>query len=314
MSKWRNFCFTLFGRRKDEGPLPLLLVDVPSYVSFVVYQLERCPDTDKLHFQGYLECVGQQTFVRIKKDWPALKTAHFEPRRGSQAQAIEYCEKEDTQVAPSVRFGEPKSQGSRSDLSEIKEKIDLKRSLSSVCQDHFSSFCRYSKFFKSYKREITLPRDFKTKVLLFVGPSGLGKTRSATLLCSYLGSSCYKLPQPKGSGTYWDDYDGQDTVFIDEMDGNFFTPTFFNTLCDRYECVVPVHGGAGHQFVSKYIVVCSNYLPKFWWRKRNVNQVRQTCRRIDATIRMLAPIAPALPKFFMFNGVSTSVQMVLEHP
>lgn len=309
MGKWRNFCFTLFGVG-GAAPPPLVLDDVPSWVTFVVYQTEKCETTGRIHFQGYLECQGQQTFVRIKKEWPALLAAHFEPRRGSQAQAIEYCEKLDTQVSAPVRIGEPKSQGSRGDLLLIKEKIDLKRPLQEVCQDHFGTFARYSRFFKQYKREITIARSFKTFVVLFVGPSGTGKTRSATRLCHYLGS-VYKLPQPKGSGTYWDDYDGHDCVFIDEMDGNYFTPTFFNTLCDRYECVVPVHGGAGHQFVSKYIIICSNYLPKFWWRKRNSNQRLQTLRRIDLTIPMFNRCPPA-PKFFMLNGISTSIQYI--HP
>lgn len=92
------------------------------------------------------------------------------------------------------------------------------------------------------------------------------------------------MPQPKGSGLYWDDYDSQTCVFIDEMDGNYMTPTFFNTLCDRYECVVPVHGGAGHQMVAKYIVICSNYHPKFWWKKRKPDQIFQTVRRVDVLI------------------------------
>lgn len=148
--------------------------------------------------------------------------------------------------------------------------------------EHFASFIRYGKAFKEYKRQITRPRTTKTTVILIIGPSGTGKSRFGHLLASYLGS-VYKVPQPKGSGLYWDDYDGQDVTLIDEFDGSYMRPTFFNTLCDRYECVVPAHGGAGHQFVSKYLIIISNYHPRYWWKKRSLDQQIQTYRRIETT-------------------------------
>jgi len=170
----------------------------------------------------------------------------------------------------------------------VKKDIDDGVNFSTIANNHFSSYIRYGRGFKEYKRLRQAPRSEKTIVCCIYGPSGVGKSRFATQFAKVLGP-CYKVPQPKGSGLYWDDYDGQPVVFLDEMDGNFMTPTFFNTLCDRYECVVPVHGGAGHQMVARYIIICSNYHPRYWWRKRSASQLTQTLRRIE----MLIPFIPS---------------------
>lgn len=194
----------------------------------------------------------------------------------------------------------------------LKDDLDKGVSLKRLHEEHFSVMLRYGKAVKEYRRATIPPRSTKTVVILLVGPSGVGKSRFATSLCSFLGPT-YKLPQPKGSGTYWDDYDGQPVTFIDEFDGNFMRPTVFNDLCDRYEHVVPVHGSAGHQFVSRYLVICSNYLPKYWWKKRSPGQLRQTTRRIDVFIPLLTPSKPLTAPSFRFNGVPASFSDFFSH-
>jgi len=144
---------------------------------------------------------------------------------------------------------------------------------------------RLGKSIREYKRQQTRPRNFKSIVVLFVGPAGTGKSTLAKMLASYLGS-VYKAPQPKNSGAYYDDYDGQDVLFLDEFDGNRMKPADFNELCDRHEVVLPVHGGAGHQMISRFIFICSNYAPRFWWKNRKPSQVKQTTRRIDYVFKM----------------------------
>jgi hypothetical protein len=170
---------------------------------------------------------------------------------------------------------------------EVKEKIDSGVCLKVIADEHFTSYIRNFKAFREYKRIRTEPRSKKSIVVLIYGPSGVGKSRFATQLSRCLGS-VYKVPFPKGSGLYWDDYGGEDVAFVDEMAGHFMSPTFFNTLCDWYECLVPAHGGAGHQFTSQYIVICSNYHPKYWWKNRKAHEVVQTTRRIDVMIPFIA--------------------------
>jgi hypothetical protein len=277
--KARNVFFTI--NFADAEVTDLLTEEFPEWVKYMVWQLE-CGEEGVMHYQGYMECQGQKYFHQIK-EIPGFERSHLEVRRGNQAEAVNYCMKEDTRVDGPWEYGtksEVGGKGHRSDLLEIQGKLMQGISLKRLADEHFSSCIRYGRAFKDYKRTHTAPRDFKSIVILIVGPSGKQKSTLARLIGKALGS-VYQAPMPKGSGMYYDDYDGEDVFFLDEFDGNRMRPTEFNMLCDEGQHILPVHGGAGHQFVSKFILICSNYLPSEWWKKRNAGQVRQTTRRID---------------------------------
>lgn len=174
----------------------------------------------------------------------------------------------------------------------VKEKVDAGAPLKDVTDAHFGTMMRMGKAIANYKRQNTMPRDYKSIVVLFCGPAGTGKSTLAKKLAMYLGS-LYKAPQPKNSGAYYDDYDGETVMLLDEFDGHRMKPTDFNELCDRHEVVLPTHGSAGHQMVSKYIFICSNYAPRFWWKNRKPHQLAQTLRRIDYVFKMFKPWTPA---------------------
>jgi len=222
-------------------------------------------------------------------------------------------------------FGEPKHQGQRADLITIQREIREGVSNKRIADEFFPEWVRFGKSFKEYKRLSTRQRDFKTITILICGPSGLGKSRFGHLLSRYLAqegrcdelkfpelrydkdinpvvrgislsddsSMPYVLPE-KHTGFWADDYDSESVFFIDEFGGHRCTPTFFNGLADRYPFVVPVHGSAGHQMVARYLVICTNYAPKYWWKNRNADQLRQTTRRIDVLIKMI-PTRAARP-------------------
>jgi len=166
-------------------------------------------------------------------------------------------------------------------MAMLKEGASLKRLL----EEYPGMVIRYSRGLTMVKRLYTQPRDFKSLVILFIGPPGKGKTQVMDLLAPLMGT-VYRAPAAKGSGCYFDDYDGQDVFIMDEFDGASMKPTFFNVLCDKYECVLPVHGGAGHQMRSRYIFIGSNYMPSQWWKGRNATQHMQTTRRIDIVFKM----------------------------
>lgn len=286
--KARNYVFTINFAQRDDGTFPELprLLDPELWkgkVRYLVYQMEY---RTTLHFQGYLECMGQQTMTALHK-LAGLERAHFEVRRGSQQEAVAYCKKisDDTFMEGPWEWGEAAQQGKRSDLLEIKDKIDKGQLMVSIAQENFASFIRHGKAFKEYKRITSKARAFKSRVFLFIGPPGKGKSTLMKLIARAVGSY-YVQPRPKGSGLYSDDYDGQDVYILDEFDGDMMRPTSFNTLCDEHECVLPVHGGAGHQMVSKFIFIGTNYLPKQWWKKRNPTQLLQTTRRIDVVFKV----------------------------
>jgi len=128
--------------------------------------------------------------------------------------------------------------------------------LAQIAEDHFSAFIRYEKGFRSYQRLKSAKRDWAMELIVIVGPSGTGKSRWAR--------TQYPDAFWKMKGPWWDGYDGEETVVIDEMYGHCFPFTFLLQLTDRYPFVVECKGGSIN-FISKRIVMTSNQHPRDWY-------------------------------------------------
>lgn len=221
------------------------------------------------HLQGYFELPNERTLSGLKKD-PMFTRAHLEPALGSSIDNIVYCSKQGdfvTRGTPSAQ-----GQGKRTDLVGMKRAIDDGCDEDFLWDNYFSNMLRYRRGTMVYKSRKTTPRDWEPKVLLFVGPTGTGKSMTAFSLArsGYFGSY-YVVPMTKGSGLYFDGYEGQDCVIIDEMDGSRCRPTFLNSLCDRYPFSVPVHCSPNVPFLARYIIIISNFMPKDWWKTTDVS-------------------------------------------
>lgn len=115
MSRARNYVFTInFGPLEDgsnyiEEPQLLDFSLFPSWISYCTYQLELS-ESGTEHFQGYLECVGTKSMIQLHAV-PGFERAAMAVRRGTQAQADAYANKEDTRVDGPWTHGEKKEQG-----------------------------------------------------------------------------------------------------------------------------------------------------------------------------------------------------------
>ncbi len=190
-------------------------------------------------------------------------------RRGSHTQAKVYCLKDDTRdPSPGCGpwtygsdVGVPETAGARSDLAGVKRKLDDGAKLVVIADEHFSDYIRYHKAFKEYKRIKADKRNWQMEVIVLFGTTGTGKTR---WVHDVYGEDLYSVPYAKSSGTYWDDYDGQTSVLVDEMYGKRFSHGFLLMLLDRYAFTVPVHGSSVN-FSSRRIIFTSNKHPSLWY-------------------------------------------------
>ena len=66
---------------------------------YFVAQKEKAPDTGRLHWQGYVE-VKEKCRIKKMKEVLGCPSAHLEPRRGSQEEAIAYCTKVESRAEP----------------------------------------------------------------------------------------------------------------------------------------------------------------------------------------------------------------------
>lgn len=124
MSRARYWCFTLNNPTEEEtsslNELGSRITEDPdSYEITYLLFAEETGATGTRHYQGYLE-LSRRLRLNQVKGLPGLSRAHFERRRGTAQQAIDYCLKDNPDL---VGFGSPSSssQGTRTDLESLKE-------------------------------------------------------------------------------------------------------------------------------------------------------------------------------------------------
>jgi len=300
----RNVCFTINGDAARELRLLDMEHETWQHVKYCVYQREMGSHE---HFQGYMELTTAKTYDQIHQ-MEGMESAALFARRGPAVKAAHYCKKpvlgctcdhcdeeraDPTKLEGPWEFGIMSAQGQRADLLAIKLDIDRRVSMKRIAEnpETFPTWVKHHRALEIYEHMVAPARTQKPTVFLVIGPSGTGKSRTSWNIARRLGT-VYKVP-PKSSGFWCDGYRYEDVFFIDEMSGSKMTPEFFNELCDWEQMDVPVHGAQGRQFNSKYIFICTNYHPKYWWKKRSADQLKQTMRRIDVIWKMFPPRAPA---------------------
>lgn len=151
----RNYVFTLFFEDNEDFCADELAVHEAHQLSlhfqnplfkFVIVNVERCPSTQRIHWQGYVELSDVSRYTAIKKAAPILDSAHFERRMGTAQEAIDYCSKADTRVegcdAP-FTYGKHEGQGHRSDLDSISELVKSGKSVRDIAEIAPGTFIRY---------------------------------------------------------------------------------------------------------------------------------------------------------------------------
>jgi RNA helicase len=151
--------------------------------------------------------------------------------------------------------GDPNFKGKRNDIHVCADMIVKGCSLSDVAIEHPVAFARYHKGFTALK-SIQIPkRTWKTKVLWYYGPTGTGKSYAANEEAG--GEAYYKM----GCNKWWDGYEGQEHVVIDDFRRDCCTFSELLRLCDQYPHRVEFKGGSC-QFVAKCLWITANKPPK----------------------------------------------------
>ncbi len=274
-------------------------------VEYMVYQLEQgIADTE--HFQGYVVFFKQVRFNVVKNLIGG--NPHIEQREGTHEQAKAYCMKPQTRVSPPKEFGDDTNvaskAGSRMDLKRARAALDSGMKMKQFSEEYFPVYIKYERNISKYQYLHRTPRKWEMEIITLIGPTGSGKTRY--VYDRYPEDEIYSLPPPKGSGTYWDGYDGEETVLIDEVYGNRFSHGALLMLLDRYPLQVPVHGGAV-EFVSKRIVMTSNAHPRDWYSSDKFTYedgpLHRRLTQNGSHIVELFPVIPQLNPATTFDGI-----------
>lgn len=257
----RTWLFTINNPTSNEIPKTW------SQVKYCIWQLEK-GDEGTPHLQGYVSFTVALRLNALKK---IDSKAHWEARKGTVQQAIAYCSKEETRVAGPWEIGKIE-QGKRNDLAPLQDDLDGNRSMKFISKEHFHPYLKYHRGIQNYRRLHQPVRTEKTFVGVIVGETGVGKSR---LMAQRFPDAFWKSCGDK----WWDDYDFQDTVIIDEFYG-WLPYAYLLRLLDRYPINVESKGGMLN-FNPKNVWICSNNEPFEWYKWSEKMKFEPLLRRID---------------------------------
>lgn len=261
----RSWCGTWFPVESETIPI----TDIPNLrerfrtlhsFRYVCFQVEATTSTSRHHLQFYVELSATRHWRELKAAFPSV---HLEKRRGTRAQAKEYCEKTDTRVHGPYELGEwlAGGSGARFDIASMSEQILSGVPMGEVVRADPVTYIRYGGNMERLRRYVLPTERVPPKVILCFGDTGVGKTayvhRREDLLDIYT----------KGPGHEWfDGYDDHEVLLLDDFAGanSKMTLTTVLQLLDRYNVQLQVKGGMV-QLRSERIYITTNIHPSLWY-------------------------------------------------
>jgi len=282
----RNWCFTLNNYVAGIHPV-LESIVCERGATHCAYQPEVGESGTK-HLQGVLSFSNPRTMAGVKKLFTDIgRGVHLEAMRGSYAQALAYCQKEESRDATAA-FGftehgdAPAGQGARSDLAQVALLASTGSTISEIAIAHGSDFIRYHSGIRALVSLNEPRRSWVTEVYWFWGPTGTGKTRAAFAEAP---DAYFKNPSTK----WWDGYQRHEDVIIDDFRADFSTFASLLRLTDRYPLEFEIKGGTC-QCVIKRLFITTPKIPQETWVNRTDEDINQLMRRITE-VRYFPPAA-----------------------
>ncbi len=258
--KYRNFCFTLNNPNDAEK---IFWTDLASSevkrtqckVQYVVFQTEREAQT---HLQGYVELTVQMRKSVIKRTFG--RRMHIEPRHGTQAQAAQYCQKQDTQIPGICGEGGEMKKSGKDKLSYVAPLVrDNAYNLQELETDYPATFIKFGPKITAYWLNRKGKRNKAPEVIIFYGVTGTGKSS----LANKTWPNAYVVPWPRKGGWWWPHYQGQETIILDEF-AHQIKYHEMEKLLDRYKYDCQAKG-VNYNMISTRIVITTNIDPTRWY-------------------------------------------------
>jgi len=269
MAYCKHWCFTLHAD-EEEASLWAVSSDPPlnvfddEVIEYMVYQVERAPETGQVHLQGFLSLKKKQRMLSVKRIL-GRDSVHLEKTQGRPDQAAEYCKKPETRIAGPWEWGKkPDGRGHKSPTAIAIEAIQYGKPLQQVAVENPLAWVRSYKGLTAFSQVLTKPNEVwrVVTVIVLYGPTRSGKTRAAMSSTCVDGRHPYQMPL--SSGFWFDGYEGEDTLVIDDFYGQLRFSDMLRIL-DGHYVQVPVKGGFTWAKWTK-VYITSNTHPDLWWQ------------------------------------------------
>lgn len=246
----------------------------------IVAGKEGAADGKTPHIQGAVMFDSARTLLSMKKKFPR---AHLEVMKGNWAHQ-KYCEKEGDVIR---KDGTPPSQGKRTDVLDLKRKLDEGGTLEDCFEEDFGGTCNMYKALEKYQdvKRRKLHRTGMTKGVWYYGPTGTGKSHKA--FENFDPDTTYVWKDDKG---WWDAYEGQGTVIMNDFRGQVPYGDMLN-LVDKWPYSVSRRGREPTPFLAEKVIVTSSLHPEEIYKNRNSeDKIEQLLRRFEIKNLMIKHI------------------------
>jgi hypothetical protein len=205
----------------------------------------------------------------------SISSCHWSKCRNRPA-AIEYCKKDGDWFCHGQQPGS--RQGRRTDLEEACASLLESRDLHTFREEYPVAFVKYHKGFEKLVSDDYLTQREPPDVEWIYGPTGTGKTRyvfaKEDLNDLWLASVDLK---------WFDGYNGQSAVLIDDFRGNFCSFHSLLRYLDRYPMRVPIKGGFVNWKPKRIYITSSRHPSNIYNVDEDVNQLLRRLTRIRYT-------------------------------
>ena len=284
-AQFRNVCFTV--NNYPETYVARLEALVTEEKAHYVVAGKEVGESGTPHLQGYIEFTAKTTRNQARALLPG---AHLEARRGTQAQAVDYCKKD----GDYVEFGTSAAGGGRpkktNKLLQFKKEIDEGSFVNLLNHPDmtFQTF-KYIQASMPYLESGRNPDDPPPTVIWKYGASGTGKSRSARESAKLHDPSCDPYVKPDSS-SWFDGYDGHKVAIFEDFRSSDMQYNYLLKLLDRYPMRVPIKGGF-RQWKPTLIIITSPIHPKDTYqglqsRESETDSIQQLLRRITTIEHM----------------------------
>lgn len=281
MSRARGYTFTSY-----KGSAPIF--DTSKMVWMIVAP-EMCPTTGRPHWQGFVywknacsmsACIKRlggniSVFVKAKHATFADQVAYI---RGPYAGGAGKPSKPENPECQ--EYGEMPEQGSRSDLRALCSRImaeELK--VEDILLDDPNLFHQYGRTFQATEDLMRRKRrrTCMTKGLWLWGLTGTGKSHHAWSVAPH-----GEIYRKMSDTAWWDGYDGQMVVLLDEFRGEM-KYHYLLQLLDKYPVSVPVKYRDPVPFTSERIIITAPLPPAGIYKGQAMKEdpLAQLYRRCD---------------------------------
>lgn len=305
-------------------------------IRFLACQLELAPTTLRQHLQGLVVFKNARTLRGVKSSHPFFAGAHLEPMRGTFDQARSYATKDETRLDGPWEWGEPLSQGRRSDLERVRDEVLGGKLPSDVALEEPELYIRVPRWLEvvsaeSFRRKAVdayasfipqvdsvtselVPAQRAKEVVVLYGPPGTGKTSGAF---SSAGGQPQIFRLVIGDGTnksvWFDGYRGEDCLLLDDFWGNLPVQFLLNLL-DIYPLRVNIKGG--HTWVNfSRVYITSNIPPWDWYTSGKVSPLLRAAlfRRFTSVLLCEAGV-PAVEQIELARDIQAQLEAQREGP